>query len=103
MIAERFITQRLLHDAAQPLDPAQAVLVQASLEQDPFDGNFFQRITNSYSGCQTRAAIAGKTAGRALVLIGAVHLVIAAAMPGEKTPRWLTGAAPVRHGRSGAR
>ena len=32
-------------------------------------------------------------AGRALVLIGAVHLVIAAAMPGEKTPRWLTGAA----------
>ena len=31
-------------------------------------------------------------AARALVLIGAVHLVIAAAVPGERTPRWLTGA-----------
>ncbi len=30
---------------------------------------------------------------RAMVLVGAVHLVIAAAMPGEKTPRWLTEAA----------
>jgi membrane protein required for colicin V production len=28
-------------------------------------------------------------AARALVLLGAVHLVIVAAMPGEKTPRWL--------------
>ncbi|MDY6924737.1 MAG: CvpA family protein [Pseudomonadota bacterium] len=32
-------------------------------------------------------------AGRALVLLGAVHLVVVAAMPGEKTPRWLTEAA----------
>ena len=32
-------------------------------------------------------------AGRALVLLGAIHLVIVAAMPGEKTPRWLTEAA----------
>lgn len=32
-------------------------------------------------------------AGRALVLVGAVHLVIAAALPGERTPGWLTGAA----------
>jgi membrane protein required for colicin V production len=31
-------------------------------------------------------------AARALVLIGAVHLVIVAAVPGERTPRWLTGA-----------
>lgn len=31
--------------------------------------------------------------GRALVLLGAVHLVIVAAMPGERTPRWLTEAA----------
>jgi membrane protein required for colicin V production len=30
---------------------------------------------------------------RALVLLGAVHLVIAAAMPGERTPRWLSDAA----------
>ncbi len=31
-------------------------------------------------------------AGRALVLLGAIHLVVVAAMPGEKTPRWLTEA-----------
>ena len=30
---------------------------------------------------------------RALVLIGAVHLVIVAALPGERTPRWLSQAA----------
>lgn len=30
---------------------------------------------------------------RALVLIGAIHLVVVAAMPGEKTPRWLGEAA----------
>lgn len=30
---------------------------------------------------------------RALVLIGAVHLVIVAALPGERTPRWLANAA----------
>lgn len=29
---------------------------------------------------------------RALILIGAVHLVIVAALPGERTPRWLNGA-----------
>ena len=32
-------------------------------------------------------------AARSLVLIGAIHLVVVAAMPGEKTPRWLTEAA----------
>lgn len=32
-------------------------------------------------------------AARSLVLLGAIHLVIVAAMPGEKTPRWLTEAA----------
>ena len=32
-------------------------------------------------------------ASRALVLLGAVHLVIVAAMPGERTPRWLAEAA----------
>ncbi len=30
---------------------------------------------------------------RALVLIGAIHLVVVAAMPGEQTPRWLGEAA----------
>ena len=32
-------------------------------------------------------------AARALVLLGAIHLVIVAAMPGERTPRWLSEAA----------
>ena len=32
-------------------------------------------------------------AARALVLLGAIHLVIVAALPGEKTPRWLSEAA----------
>lgn len=40
---------------------------------------------------------------RALVLIGAVHLVIAAALPGERTPRWLTGAALYPVSAAGAR
>ena len=31
--------------------------------------------------------------GVALVLLGAIHLVVVAAMPGERTPRWLTEAA----------
>jgi len=31
-------------------------------------------------------------AARALVLLGAIHLVVVAALPGEKTPRWLTEA-----------
>lgn len=30
--------------------------------------------------------------GRAMVLLGAIHLVIVAAMPGERTPRWLSEA-----------
>lgn len=32
-------------------------------------------------------------AARSLVLLGAIHLVVVAAMPGEKTPRWLSEAA----------
>lgn len=32
-------------------------------------------------------------AARGLVLLGAIHLVIVAAMPGERTPRWLSEAA----------
>ena len=32
-------------------------------------------------------------AGRSLVLLGAIHLVIVAAMPGERTPHWLSEAA----------
>ena len=32
-------------------------------------------------------------AARSLILLGAIHLVVVAAMPGERTPRWLSEAA----------
>lgn len=32
-------------------------------------------------------------AARSLVLLGAIHLIVVAAMPGERTPRWLSEAA----------
>lgn len=41
--------------------------------------------------------------GRALVLLGAIHLVIVAALPGERTPRWLSEAALYRLSATGAR
>ena len=47
---------RQLHEAAQPLTPEQAALVQDSLEQDPFGGGFMARITGKYRGCATRKA-----------------------------------------------
>lgn len=42
-------------------------------------------------------------AGRALVLLGAIHLVVVAALPGERTPRWLSEAALYRVSASAAR
>lgn len=47
---------RQLHEAAQPLTPELAALVQDSLEQDPFGGGFWARITGKYPGCATRKA-----------------------------------------------
>ncbi len=47
---------RQLHEAAQPLTPEQAALVQDSLEQDPFGGGFWARITGKYPKCATRKA-----------------------------------------------
>ena len=40
---------------------------------------------------------------RSLVLLGAMHLVIVAAMPGERTPKWLTEAALYKVSAVGAR
>lgn len=56
---------RQLHDAAQPLDPEAAALVQSSLEQDPFAGGILQRLGNRYPGCATRAAQAELRRARA--------------------------------------
>lgn len=46
---------RQLHDAAQPLELRQAELVRSSLEQDPFGGGLWQRLTGKYPDCATRA------------------------------------------------
>ena len=43
-------------------------------------------------GAVDRTLGVGVGATRALVLLGAVHLVVVAAMPGERTPRWLSEA-----------
>ena len=47
---------RQLHEAAQPLDQAHADLVQSSLEQDPFGGGLWARLSGHYRKCATRAA-----------------------------------------------
>ncbi len=47
---------RQLHEAAQPLSAEHAGLVLQSLEQNPFGGGFFQRISGKYPNCATRHA-----------------------------------------------
>lgn len=47
---------RQLHEAAQPLSAEHAALVLQSLEQDPFGGGFFRRISGRYPDCATREA-----------------------------------------------
>lgn len=59
---------RQLHDAAQPLPPADAAAVQQSLNQDPFAGGLFRRISGAHPHCATaaaRRAIASGTGGDA--------------------------------------
>ncbi|QJB70439.1 hypothetical protein [Parasphingorhabdus halotolerans] len=47
---------RQLHESAQPLSAEHAALVLQSLEQDPFGGGFFRRISGKYPNCATRQA-----------------------------------------------
>ena len=47
---------RQLHDAAQPLEQRHADLVQASLDQNPFGGGVWARLSGRYPSCATRAA-----------------------------------------------
>lgn len=49
---------RQIHDAAQPLDPQAAALVNSSLEENPFAGTFWNRVTGRYARDATRAAAA---------------------------------------------
>jgi len=49
---------RQIHDAAQPLDPEAAAIVDKSLEENVFAGSAYARVMNKYPKCQTRMAIA---------------------------------------------
>ena len=48
---------RQLHEAAQPLEAREAALVQASLEQNPFAGGIFRRLSGRYPGCASAKAL----------------------------------------------
>lgn len=47
---------RQLHEAAQPLAHEDAALVRMSLDQDPFGGGLWQRLTGNYPHCATARA-----------------------------------------------
>lgn len=49
---------RQLNEAAQPLPHAQAEIVQMALDDDPFGGGLFARLSGRYPKCGTRAALA---------------------------------------------
>ena len=56
MLEQLRSVDRQLHEAAQPLGQAQADLVRKSLEQDPFGGGLWARLSGNYPSCATRAA-----------------------------------------------
>lgn len=47
---------RQLHEAAQPLGHDDAIVVQQSLDQDPFGGGLWARLSGSYPRCATMRA-----------------------------------------------
>jgi hypothetical protein len=56
MLEQLRSVDRQLHETAQPLGQRQADLVRASLEQDPFGGGLWARLSGNYPRCATRAA-----------------------------------------------
>jgi len=54
---------RQLHEAAQPLAPSQAALVQKSLDQNVFAGGIFRRLSGRHRGCATARALRGMRRG----------------------------------------
>jgi hypothetical protein len=58
MIEQLRQLDRQIHDAAQPLDPEAAHIVDTSLADDAFAGSVWSRIANRYPRCATRRAIA---------------------------------------------
>ncbi len=57
MIEQMKQLDRQIHDAAQPLDPEAAAIVERSLEQNVFAGSFLQRVRNRYPNDLTRVAM----------------------------------------------
>ncbi|MEQ1725265.1 MAG: hypothetical protein ABL882_04990 [Sphingopyxis sp.] len=49
---------RQLHEAAQPLEPSDAAIVQSALDQDPFAGSLWARLSGRYRHCATARALA---------------------------------------------
>jgi hypothetical protein len=58
MVEALAAVDRQLEQAAQPLDRADADLVIAALEQDPFGHGMIARLSGRYRGCRTEQAIA---------------------------------------------
>lgn len=48
---------RQLHDAAQPLSASDAAIVRASLDQDPFAGSLWSRLSGRYANCASAGAL----------------------------------------------
>ncbi len=65
MIEQLRSLDRQIHDAAQPLTAEDAAVVEKSLEQDPFDGSIWNRVTARYPNCATRRAAATLREARA--------------------------------------
>lgn len=68
-------------------------------------GSILSRRTQAHPRLGGIDRVLGVAVGalRAVVLLGAIHLVIVAALPGEKTPSWLSEAALYRVSATGAR
>ena len=56
MLEQLRSVDRQLHEAAQPLAQHHADLVRQSLEQDPFGGGLWARLSGNYPRCATRVA-----------------------------------------------
>lgn len=58
---------RQLQTAAQPLSRSDAAIVRRSIEDDPFRGGLFRRLTGRYPRCRTAFALRDLRTRRALV------------------------------------
>lgn len=75
MLAGIRALDRQLHDAAQPLAPGQAALVQRSLEESDAGGSLRERLSGRYPRCGNRAALEALRAQRGPDLAQVVFLL----------------------------